>query len=89
MWRPRKIAALGVVLLGCLLAGSAAADVGAPPNESGGPPPASASEKAALAKDAVCTGCHDKSWPQPVLSIYQTPHGNRADSRTPTCWPSS
>lgn len=39
----------------------------------------------ALAKDAVCTRCHDESEAKPILAIYQTPHGNKADSRTPSC----
>lgn len=41
--------------------------------------------KEALGKDAVCTKCHDESETAPVLSIYQTKHGVRGDSRTPTC----
>jgi len=41
--------------------------------------------QAALKKDAVCTKCHDESETAPVLSIYQTKHGLRGDSRTPTC----
>jgi DmsE family decaheme c-type cytochrome len=41
---------------------------------------ATGATKAALDKDAVCTGCHT-----PVLSIYQTRHGVKADSRTPGC----
>ena len=39
----------------------------------------------ALAEDAKCTRCHDESETRPVLSIYQTRHGVRADARTPTC----
>ncbi|MGE5167471.1 MAG: DmsE family decaheme c-type cytochrome, partial [Deltaproteobacteria bacterium] len=46
---------------------------------------AQASTKQALAKDAVCTACHNEGWRVPVLAIYQTPHGNRADPRAPTC----
>lgn len=38
-----------------------------------------------LKKDAVCTRCHDESENKPVLSIYQTRHGVKADGRTPTC----
>jgi DmsE family decaheme c-type cytochrome len=38
-----------------------------------------------LAEDAKCTRCHDENETRPILSIYQTPHGVRADSRTPTC----
>ena len=41
--------------------------------------------KEALKKDAVCTKCHDESETAPVLSLYQTKHGLRGDSRTPTC----
>lgn len=39
----------------------------------------------ALKEDAICTRCHDESETKPILSIYQTRHGVRADSRTPTC----
>lgn len=38
-----------------------------------------------LSKDAVCTKCHDESETKPVLSIYQTRHGVKADGRTPSC----
>jgi DmsE family decaheme c-type cytochrome len=41
--------------------------------------------KAALERDAVCTACHDESWRTPVLAIYQTKHGVKADARTPNC----
>lgn len=61
--------------------------------------PQAASEKKpakdiVLKGDAKCTGCHDESdEPQPsmldlhpqVLTIGQTKHGVRGDSRTPTC----
>jgi DmsE family decaheme c-type cytochrome len=40
---------------------------------------------AALAKDAVCTRCHDQSEQKPILSIYKTRHGVKADERTPSC----
>jgi DmsE family decaheme c-type cytochrome len=39
----------------------------------------------ALQRDAACTRCHDESESRPVLSIYQTRHGVRADARTPVC----
>jgi len=39
----------------------------------------------ALERDRLCTTCRDENWRFPVLAIYQTPHGNRADPRTPTC----
>ncbi len=40
---------------------------------------------AAYKRDAVCTRCHDESETKPILSIYQTAHGNKADERTPSC----
>lgn len=40
---------------------------------------------AALKKDNACTRCHDSEETKPILSIYQTKHGVKADSRTPTC----
>jgi DmsE family decaheme c-type cytochrome len=52
------------------------------------PPPPTATEslvKAALAKDAVCTKCHDENDNKPILSYYQTRHGVKADPRTPGC----
>jgi len=36
-------------------------------------------------KDAVCTRCHDENEIKPVLSIYQTKHGVKADPRSPNC----
>ena len=41
--------------------------------------------KAAFKEDAKCTKCHDESENAPILSIYQTKHGVKGDSRTPTC----
>jgi DmsE family decaheme c-type cytochrome len=38
-----------------------------------------------LAGDAACTRCHDQGETKPVLSIYQTAHGVKADGRTPGC----
>jgi DmsE family decaheme c-type cytochrome len=38
-----------------------------------------------LTGDAVCTHCHDETEKRPVLAIYKTAHGVRADSRTPGC----
>lgn len=39
----------------------------------------------ALEKDAVCTKCHDESESRPILAMYKTRHGVRADARTPGC----
>jgi DmsE family decaheme c-type cytochrome len=77
----QKIVALGA-LIGLFLAGAVAA--------ADNPPPADMAAKneaaqKALAKDAVCTTCHNESWRVPVLSIYQTRHGNRADPKAPNC----
>lgn len=41
--------------------------------------------QASLARDAVCTKCHDENDNKPIFSIYQTRHGVRADQRTPSC----
>lgn len=38
-----------------------------------------------LDRDSECTRCHDENEKKPILSIYQTAHGNKADSRTPAC----
>ena len=38
-----------------------------------------------LQGDQNCTVCHDENWRTPVLSIYQTKHGVKADERTPGC----
>jgi DmsE family decaheme c-type cytochrome len=76
------------ILLACALAGSLgwAANVLAadslPDSKMGG---ATRTAADAMKRDAVCTRCHDESEPAPILSIYQTRHGVRADARTPTC----
>jgi len=41
--------------------------------------------KARLEQDAVCTTCHDESEPKKILAVYQGPHGNVGDPRTPGC----
>lgn len=48
-------------------------------------PPADTAVQKGLAKDAACTVCHNESWRVPVLTLYQTRHGNRADPRAPNC----
>ena len=65
--------ATGAAALVLLFAAPAAAD------------PQSGGAQAAVAKDEVCTLCHNASWPKPIFSIYQTAHGNKADSRAPGC----
>jgi DmsE family decaheme c-type cytochrome len=38
-----------------------------------------------LAGDEVCTRCHDETETKPILAMYKTPHGVKADERTPGC----
>jgi DmsE family decaheme c-type cytochrome len=47
--------------------------------------PAMAEIDRSLEGDKNCTVCHNESWKPPVLSIYQTKHGVKADGRTPGC----
>jgi DmsE family decaheme c-type cytochrome len=80
-----------LALLTCFGGAARAADEPAVPPKAEAGTAASASAapasalNAALQKDAVCTRCHDESENKPLLSIYQTRHGVRADARTPTC----
>ena len=73
------------LLTGGLMATAYAADKVVLPDSIGGEPTKAAIAKDALKKDAICTKCHDESETAPILSIYQTKHGVRGDSRTPTC----
>lgn len=47
--------------------------------------PAMAEVDRTLDGDKQCTVCHDENWRAPVLSIYQTKHGVKGDSRTLGC----
>jgi DmsE family decaheme c-type cytochrome len=47
--------------------------------------PVSSGPMTRASKDAVCTRCHDENEMKPILSIYQTKHGVKGDSRTPAC----
>jgi DmsE family decaheme c-type cytochrome len=38
-----------------------------------------------LEGDKACTRCHDENETRPILSIYKTRHGVKADERTPGC----
>jgi DmsE family decaheme c-type cytochrome len=76
LWQ--KIAALLVLSAG-LAATAQAAD--APSADKAGMSPAARM----LEKDAVCTKCHDESESRPILAMYKTRHGVRADARTPGC----
>src|ERR1700719_2453953 len=72
----QKIIGLGA-WVACFLATSVAAAEDPAPQET--------MAQKALARDKVCTVCHSESWRVPVLSLYQTRHGNRADPRAPNC----
>ena len=47
--------------------------------------PAMAQVDRSLDGDKNCTVCHDADWKPAVLTIYQTKHGVKGDSRTPGC----
>lgn len=79
LWQ--KIAAL--LVLGVGLASSAAAADSAISAEKG--TLAASTVAKALEKDAVCTKCHDESEQRPILAMYKTRHGVKADARTPGC----
>ncbi len=66
----KSVASLGIVLAAAMLSPGHAAETAA---------------GKALKEDAKCTRCHDESESKPILAIYQTRHGVRADERTPTC----
>jgi len=76
-------AAVVVSVAMCIGGAMAAPGDSLPETKLGGGATGKAAES--LKKDAVCTRCHDESESRPVLSIYQTKHGVKADSRTPTC----
>jgi DmsE family decaheme c-type cytochrome len=65
-----------IIMLCGLLVGSAYAE---------NTPTTTKSPAQAIDRDSVCTTCHDENEAKPILSIYQTAHGNKADSRTPSC----
>jgi DmsE family decaheme c-type cytochrome len=65
----RAMTVLGMLCLSCLTASVV---------QGGEPDPS-------LQGDKVCTRCHDETESRPVLAIYKTAHGVKADSRTPGC----
>jgi len=69
-----------IMLCGLLLASAHAENT--PPTAAQAP---SKSPAQAMDRDSECTRCHDENESKPILAIYQTPHGNKADSRTPSC----
>jgi DmsE family decaheme c-type cytochrome len=80
----RKLLLAGAFIAGMgMAAGVLAAEGALPETGFGGKPVMSAQDS--LKKDAVCTRCHDESEEAPILTLYQTKHGVRGDSRTPNC----
>jgi DmsE family decaheme c-type cytochrome len=69
-----------IMLCGLIIASAHAENMPATEGQTTAKSPAEA-----LDRDAVCTRCHDETENKPILSIYQTAHGNRADARTPSC----
>jgi DmsE family decaheme c-type cytochrome len=79
----RKLLVAFLLTTGLSMAASAATPANNLPDLGGASRAAQAKE--ALAKEALCTRCHDENEVKPVLSIYQTKHGVKGDARTPTC----
>jgi DmsE family decaheme c-type cytochrome len=78
MQRISHLLVLGAAAIGFSIGGVClAADAPAPAAES-------VAQKA-LAKDAVCTKCHDENENKQILAYYQTKHGVKGDPRTPGC----
>ncbi len=75
------------VLIGCLAWVPAALAEDAPVQQNQAASATATADAIALSmkKDAICTRCHDESETKPILALYQTKHGNRADPRTPNC----
>ena len=86
MTRPlqRFLATLALVCGGGMVSAAQPAlpDIGAPVGET--QQQTQTVQDRALARDKVCTECHDE-YDGKVLMMYQTPHGVRADARTPSC----
>ena len=74
--KPIQLLIIITALIGCLCGFTTAQAAG-----SAEPWDAEAFQK----KDQICTRCHDESETKPILSLYQTKHGVRVDSRTPNC----
>ncbi|MEY8689839.1 MAG: DmsE family decaheme c-type cytochrome [Leptothrix sp. (in: b-proteobacteria)] len=67
------------------LAGAAWAQTSAQQAAPALPTIASTAADRTLEGDKTCTSCHDESENKPVLAIYKTAHGVKADKRTPGC----
>jgi DmsE family decaheme c-type cytochrome len=82
MKRFRDAVALVVTVIGLGLGGASFA---ADPPAAAAPTAQDDRVKEALARDAVCTKCHDEADNKPILAYYQTRHGVKGDPRTPGC----
>ena len=69
-----------IMLCGLLVASAQAENAPTPAGKAPAKSPAQM-----IDKDSECTRCHDENDKTPILSIYQTAHGNKADTRTPSC----
>ncbi len=78
-----KASSLAALLLCSLLGFAAFAQAPEKPaTEAASPPAAQGSAYTEKGAD-TCLGCHDASWRVPILPIFKTKHGQRADKRTP------
>ena len=82
MTRFERTAILGASVFVLALGLSSATARGQAPAAGGAPPP---QVQAALDKDAPCLVCHGPTASKSAVSMYQTRHGNKGDSRTPGC----
>ena len=69
-----------IMLCGLLVASAHAENAPTPAGKAPAKSPAQM-----IDKDSECTRCHDENDKSPILAIYQTAHGNKADTRTPSC----
>ena len=69
-----------IMLCGLLVASAHAENAPTPAGKAPAKSPAQM-----IDKDSECTRCHDENDKSPILTIYQTAHGNKADTRTPSC----
>ena len=71
-------------LLAALLWSFAVAVTGAAAADAASAQPAAAQGTGYTEKGAdTCLQCHGEAWPYPILPIFKSKHGQRADGRTP------
>jgi DmsE family decaheme c-type cytochrome len=79
----RLCCSVALVLLG--LGGATFATAAEPASATATAAASTAAPDRSLEGDATCTRCHDENETRPILSIYKTRHGVKADERTPGC----